>query len=180
VPPQSFQFVLACLTSRASSSPRWLTSLRPLGRTQAASGASKYLHSSRHDPFGLETELAIQFLERRRGAKGFHADDTASRTDITLPAKHRSLLNSETRLHRGQQNVIPIGLRLLFENVPRRHRDYAGSNPLSCQRFMGLNDHGNFAPRSDEVDLRSAISRIGHDICAARPAARGCLFETTD
>src|SRR5262249_39043821 len=116
--PRRFQFVLACLTPRASSSPRWLTSLRALGRAQAASGASKYLHSSRHDPFGLEPNLAIQFLERRRGAEGFHADDTASRTDITVPAQHRSLLDGEARLHSGREHVIPIGLRLLLEDVP--------------------------------------------------------------
>src|SRR5262249_44878342 len=98
VPPRRFQFVLACLTSRASSSPRSLTSLRPLGRAQAASGASKYLHSSRHDPFGLESELAIQLLERRRGTEGSHADDAAGGTDITVPAQHRSLLDGEARL----------------------------------------------------------------------------------
>ena len=47
------------------------------GREGAALGASKYLHSSLDDPLRLETELALQFLERRRGVKGFHTDDAA-------------------------------------------------------------------------------------------------------
>src|SRR5262249_27896487 len=153
VPLRRFQSVLACLTSRASSSHAVsLADFVAASWRAWASGASEYLHSSRDDPFGLETKLAIQFLERRRGAKGFHADDAAGGTDITVPAEHRSLLDGDARLHGGQQNIVPIGLRLVLENVPRRHRDYAGSNSLSCQRFMGLSDQGNFAPRSDEDD----------------------------
>src|SRR4029077_20494260 len=149
---------------------RSLTSLRPLGRAPAESGASEYLHSSRGDPLGLETELALQFLERRRGAEGLHADDATGGTNIAGPTQHRPLLDGDARLHAGQQYLIPIRLRLLLENVPGWHRDDAGSNSLSRQCFVAMNDQSHLASGSNEDDLRRAIGSIGHDISAARHA----------
>src|ERR1700722_2549042 len=70
-----------------------------------------------------------------------------TRADIAVPAEHRPLLDGEARLHRGRQHAIPIGLRLLLENVPGRHRDNARSNSLSGQRFMGLDDQRHLAAR---------------------------------
>src|SRR4029077_8382697 len=167
VPSRRFQFALAWLTSRASLSHAvpladFVAAL--LVARPAASGASEDLHSSRDDPFGLETKLTIQFLERRRGAKGFHADDATGGTNIAVPTQHRPLLDGDARLHAGQQYLISIRLRLMLENVPGRHRDNAGSNSLSRQCFVGVNDQSHLASGSNEDDLRRAIGSIGHDI----------------
>ena len=76
-----------------------------------------------------------------------HADDTATRTYIGSPSQHRSLLDGEAGCHRWRQHLIPIGLRLLLENVPGRHRDDTRPNPPRCQCFLGLDDQGHFAFR---------------------------------
>ena len=88
-------------------------------RLIAASVASEQLHRHRDDPLGLEAELALQFLERRRGAEGLHADDAAGGTDIAVPAQHRSLLDGDARLHRRAA-------------APRRDRTAAGAR--KCPR----------------------------------------------
>jgi hypothetical protein len=107
---------------------------------QAVSVTAEQLHRDADDALRLETEFALQFLERCRGAEGLHADDAAGGADIAVPAQHRSLLDGEACLHIGRQHIVPIGLRLLLENVPGRHRDNARAYPLNRQRFMSLND----------------------------------------
>src|SRR5260370_27550297 len=63
--------------------------------------APEQLGRGRHDAFGLEAELALQLLERRRGAEGLHADDAALGPDIAIPSEDRGLLDGDARLHGG-------------------------------------------------------------------------------
>ena len=68
----------------------------------------------------------------------------------------------------------------MLENVPGRHRDNARSDSLSCQRFVGLDDQSNLAPRSNEDDLGGAIRSVRHDISAARDTRGGCIFASIE
>ena len=61
------------------------------------SPALEQFHGARDDPLRLESELALQLLERRGGAEGLHADDAAVRPDIALPAQRRALLDRDAR-----------------------------------------------------------------------------------
>jgi hypothetical protein len=51
------------------------------------------LEGGRGHPLGLEAEFVLQFLERRGGAEGFHADNAALGADIALAAEDRALLD---------------------------------------------------------------------------------------
>src|SRR5262245_20820252 len=69
------------------------------------------------NPLGLEAELALQLLERRRGTKGLHADHAAFAPHVAVPPQHRSLLDGETSLDPGRQHLFAI----LFFSSRRRH-----------------------------------------------------------
>src|SRR5258708_16911521 len=142
------------------------TPLRP--RRRPGSLASEQLLGGRDDPLGLKAELTLQLLERRRGAKRLHPDDLASGTDIAVPPQHRSLLDSDARLHLGRKHALPIGLWLMLENIPGRHGDDTGMDPLGRQRFMRVDDQGDLAARGNEDDLGRTARGVRHDIGAAR------------
>src|SRR5882757_6772699 len=80
--------------------------------------APEHFQSGRDNLVGLEAELALQLLERRGGAEGFHADDPAVVADIALPSQRRRLLDGNPRLDGRRQHFLAIGLRLMLEDVP--------------------------------------------------------------
>src|SRR5579863_6946816 len=82
------------------------------------STASERFHGDRNHPVRFETKLALQFLKRGRGTERLHADDAAGGAHITVPAENRALLDGDARRYRGWQHLVPIGLWLIFENVP--------------------------------------------------------------
>src|SRR5215207_140730 len=92
--------------------------------------ASEHFQGGRDDLVGLEAELALQLLERCGGAEGLHADDPALVADIALPAQRRCLLDGKPCFHAGQQHFFAIGLRLVLEDVPRRHGDDTRADAL--------------------------------------------------
>src|SRR5205085_854905 len=64
------------------------------------------------DAVGLEAELALQLLERRRRAERLHADDAARGSNVALPAERRALLDREPRRHGRRQHTVAVRLRL--------------------------------------------------------------------
>src|ERR1700746_2457895 len=58
----------------------------------------------RHDVVDGEPELLLQGLQWRRSAEGVHADAPPGRTNETLPAECRSLLNCNAGRDVGWQN----------------------------------------------------------------------------
>src|SRR5215813_3890312 len=57
------------------------------------------LFGNRDDLIRFEAELFLQFLERRGGAEGMHADDPSLRAHITLPAESRGLFHGHPCCH---------------------------------------------------------------------------------
>ena len=86
----------------------------------------------------LKAELALQRLERGGGAEGVHADDPSVGSDVPLPTERRALHDRNARTHLWRQHACPVGLRLVFENIPRGI-DTSGADPLSRQGLVGFN-----------------------------------------
>src|SRR5215471_13268574 len=74
---------------------------------------------------GSETELLLQFFQRRRRAECVHADDAALRPDILRPGERGSLLHRHTCGNFGWKDLLAIALVLVLEDVPGGHADYA-------------------------------------------------------
>src|SRR5262249_62238142 len=80
------------------------------GRPSELRPAFDHLPREAHDPLRLESEFALQFLERSGGAEGFHPDNFAGRADIAFPTEHRALLDGDPRGHLRRQYAIAVGL----------------------------------------------------------------------
>src|SRR5262249_17794419 len=94
----------------------------------------------------LETKFPLELLERRRRPERVHADNTARPADVALPPERRGLLHRDARCHLWRQDGILILLRLLFEDVPGRHRDHARPDALSDELLVGLHSETDFTP----------------------------------
>src|SRR6266850_3484744 len=88
-----------------------------------------------HDAVGLEAELLLKRLQRRGRAKRPHADDVpgAADADVALPAERGGLFHRHPRLYVWWQHAVTILLRLMLEDLPRRHRDDASADPFREQ-----------------------------------------------
>src|SRR4029450_10392237 len=98
----------------------------------------------------LEAKLPLKFLEGRRGAECFHADDAARWANVAIPSNCGALLDGYACCHFGRQNTIAIFLRLVLENVPGRHGDNARSDAVCEQLFVGLYRQAKFAACSNQ------------------------------
>src|SRR5213080_3230481 len=68
-----------------------------------------------------EAELLLQLLQRRRRTERLHADARALGPDVTIPPEPARLLHGYPSRDVGRNHAVPIGLRLLLEQLPRRH-----------------------------------------------------------
>src|SRR5208283_5340494 len=75
---------------------------------QATSMQVEHLLGYRSYARRLEPELLLQLLERRRGAKSVHADDSALRPDITIPTEGGRLLDGYAGGHVRGENAVPV------------------------------------------------------------------------
>src|SRR5215472_10396025 len=82
------------------------------------------------DALRLESIFSQQLLERGRCAKCLHADDAAGPADVAFPAEGRGLLHGDARGYVGRQHAVLVRLRLMLENIPRRHGDHARADAL--------------------------------------------------
>ena len=73
----------------------------------------------------LEPELLLQFLERRRGAKSVHADDSALCAGVAVPTEGGRLLDRYAGRHLRGEDTVPVLQGLVLEKVPGRHRHHA-------------------------------------------------------
>src|SRR4029077_4689385 len=92
----------------------------------------------RHHAVGLEAELSLQLLERRRGAERLHADDASAAADVAVPAERGALLDRDPRRHGRQKHAVAVLLRLFIEDLPRRHRDDARADALRGELLVRL------------------------------------------
>src|SRR2546428_4738715 len=74
--------------------------------------------------------------------------------DISLPPKGRGLLHGDPRLYIRWENAVPVGLRLLVKDLPRRHRHYARANAFAEQVLVGLYREANFTTRYHFTGLK--------------------------
>src|SRR5262249_11718131 len=120
------------------------------------------------DAPGLEPVFSQQLLERGRGAKCIHPDDAAGSADIAFPTEGRSLLHRHARSDVGRQHAVLVRLRLMFENIPGRHRDHARADTLREQLLVGVDTETDLAAGRDEDHFGLSRRRIGEHIGAAR------------
>src|SRR5215467_10143066 len=109
----------------------------------------------------------LQLLERRRRSERVHANDLPRGAHVALPAESRRLLYCNARRHMRWQHTVPVLLRLVLEDVTRRHRDYARADALREQLLVGLYDQTDFAARGDEEYLGVAAGGVGEHVGAA-------------
>src|SRR5215471_14408646 len=79
--------------------------------------AGKLRLGSRVDVVFGETELDHQLLERRRRAKGVHADDGAVKAGVARPAHCRRLLDRNAAAAVRRQHRVAVRLVLLFKHL---------------------------------------------------------------
>src|SRR4051812_14010410 len=94
-------------------------------RRVPVSASSDLLLGRGDDALWLEPEFLLQFLQRRRGAEGLHADHMAAGPDVTLPSKRRALLNSDPCGYRGRQHRLTVLDGLSIEQLPGGQADNA-------------------------------------------------------
>src|SRR5260370_26899048 len=123
----------------------------------------------------LETELLLELFERCRGAKGVHPDDTALLADVALPPQSGAMLDRDTSFDVWWQHTVPILLRLVFEDVPGRHRDHASADAFRHQLVVSLHGQTDLAARRDQDYFRIPVWSISEYIGSARNA--GCRSE---
>src|SRR5215469_10074793 len=70
------------------------------------------------DMGGLEAELRLDLLDRRRGAEGFHADDGSVGAGVPAPAEVGALLDSDPGVDLRRQHLVAVSLVLLLEQLP--------------------------------------------------------------
>src|SRR5580704_15836277 len=97
--------------------------LTSLGISPRLFGCQKFLRYG-DNLIGLKAKFFLQLLERRRNSESMQADHTTLLAHITLPSEGRGLLDGHADLHVWRQHAVSILLCLVFENVPRRHRDH--------------------------------------------------------
>src|SRR5207253_5171122 len=93
--------------------------------------------------------------------------------DISLPPKGRGLLHGDPRLYIRWENAVPVGLRLLVKDLPRRHRHYARANAFAEQVLVGLYREANFTPGGDDDYLRISAGGVCEHIGALRDTGCG-------
>src|SRR5262249_46829718 len=99
--------------------------------------AEQFLRDLRQ-ALGLEPIFSQQLLERGGRAEGFHAHNATRCADVAFPAEGRGLLHGEARGYDGRQHAVSVRLRLMFENIPRRHRNHARADALGEEFLVGL------------------------------------------
>src|SRR5437667_2023877 len=131
----------------------WLTPWPETGVPVEAASSAQQLFRRRGHQVGLEAKLLLQLLERRRRPESLHPDHPAGSADVALPSERGGLLDRDARRHGGRQHAVPILLRLVLEDLPRRHRDDAGADALGDQLVVGFHGKTHLAARGDEYYL---------------------------
>src|SRR5881409_4421570 len=85
----------------------------------------------RDDVIHREAELLLKLLQRRRRAERVHTDARARRADVAVPPEPARLLHGHPGRYVGREHLLPIGLRLLLEQLPRRYADDSGPHAVS-------------------------------------------------
>src|ERR1043166_5815111 len=111
----------------------------------------------RHHLVWFEAKLSLQFFERCRRAKSFHADHAPRPTDVALPAESRGLLHRDARRHLRRQHCILILLWLMLEDVPGWHRHHARPDALGNKLLVGFYSDTHLTARCDENHFRVAV-----------------------
>src|ERR1700752_1450100 len=101
-----------------------------------------------------------------------HTNDAPLSADIAFPAKRRGLLDRNTSFDLRWQHTVAVVLGLQLEDVPRRHRNDAGSNSFAPERLVGLHRETELAAGRDENDLGFATDGISKHIRPARDTCR--------
>src|SRR5262245_41317159 len=84
----------------------------------------------------FESELALQFFQRRRSSERVHADDLARCPDVSLPTECGRLLHGDACLDARRQHGVAILFWLLLKNLPRRHGHDPRPDSLGTQALV--------------------------------------------
>src|SRR6266705_5773371 len=146
--------------SRIRESRPNATSNRPFesGRSRgmrAHAFALELRSGGRDDVLHGEAELLLQLLQRRRRAERLHADARTLGPDVTVPPEPARLLHGYPSRNVGRNYAIPIRLRLLLEQLPRRHADDAGPHARGAELLVRLDAQGHLASGSEQQYVRA-------------------------
>ena len=83
--------------------------------------AADLLLCCRYNLGRLKPKFPLQFFERRRRPEGMHSDHSTGQPDVAFPPQCRGLFDRNPRRHIGRQDAVPVFLRLMLEDIPRRH-----------------------------------------------------------
>src|SRR5690349_10945056 len=109
----------------------------------SSSSAARLLEARQGRPgssLGGNTELFIEFLIGRTGAKPMHPDKCAAAPYIALPAERRSGFYRNLN-GCGLEGAAAILLGLLVEQLGTRHGDHARTDVAALQQLAG--GHGD-------------------------------------
>src|SRR5689334_1100478 len=109
----------------------------------------------RDDVIHREAELFLKLLQRRGRAERLHADARALGPDVTIPPEPARLLHGYASRDVGGNYAVPIRLRLLLEQLPRRHADDAGSHARGAQLLVRLDAQGHLASGPEQQYVRA-------------------------
>src|SRR5215471_7744948 len=97
------------------------------------------------DMFGCKLEVSLYGLQWRRCPKRVHTNDGTMQTNILCPAEGRCLFNGDSCVDIWWNNALSVCLALALEQLPGRHTDNAGFDPLSIELFICCNTECNLA-----------------------------------
>src|SRR5262249_36136742 len=97
---------------------------RPTRASSSALPAPQHRLRGRGYLTRLEAILLLQLLQRCRGSECLHTNDVARRADVALPSESGSLLHGDAGFHGRGQHAVSVRLRLVVEDLPRRHRNH--------------------------------------------------------
>ena len=109
-----------------------------------------------------------------------HADLGARQADIAVPPEGGGLLDRDAGGDVRRQDLVAVGLVLLLEELPRRHRDHARADALGLQRLVGADAELHLAAGRHQDDLRLAALAVGEDVGTAGDAGGGRVLGAVD
>ena len=93
-----------------------------------------------------------------------HSDTDAARTDISVPTNHRTHFHGNTLGNSRRQYMVAIVMVLLLEQFPGRHAHHSRRNEIFFQFLMCLDAERDFAPGTDQDDIRRLAIAIGKNV----------------
>jgi len=140
-------------------------------------------------PRGGDSEPLVQLFERSRSAESGHADKSAARADIAIPALPNAGFDRDPRGDIRRQHAVAVRLVLFVEQLPARQADDPRLHALGGEILPRFDAQRQFAAGADQDDVGAAVRRVQQDVAtlsharrraALRPIQRGHVLPGED